>query len=579
LLAYLTIRNFAIIDQLELTPSAGFNALTGETGAGKSIIIDAVGTLLGGRAETDQIRDGTEQAFIEGIFSPPQGPYEESILPLLTEHGLAEHDQEGLILTREINREGRNICRVNGRLVTLGVLRQIGQRLVDIHNQGEHLSLLRVRQHIDFLDRYAGLQSLRAETAARVHELSEIRSRLGSLLKDERELARRMDLLKYQVQEIDAAKLQVGEEEELIAQHKILANAERLMTQTDLLYSNLAESEDVRGSVLDLVGEVAAGLARLAELDPGLEEQHKTVEAITYQLQEAATALRSYREGIDHDPARLRQVEERLDLIHDLKRKYGDSTKDILAFAVSAGEELDSLSHSEELVEELQDRETTLLGEIADLASQLSQARRRAAESLAGGIEAELRDLGMKKARFAVSIEQRETPDGVRIDGKRYGFDSTGVDQAEFLIAPNVGEPLKPLSKIASGGETARLMLAMKTVLSRADDVPVLIFDEIDAGLGGRAGAVIGRKLWALAKNHQVLCVTHLPQIAAFGDAHYRVAKEVRRGRTTTAVDRLEADGSTEELAQMLGADSEGTLLSAREMRAEVEKWKAAHAE
>jgi DNA repair protein RecN (Recombination protein N) len=579
LLTYLTIRNFAIIDQLELSPSTGFNALTGETGAGKSIIIDAVSTLLGGRAETDQIRDGTEQAFIEGVFSPPQALYEESMLPLLQEHGLADHDRETLILTREINRGGRNICRVNGRLVTLGVLRQIGQRLVDIHNQGEHLSLLRVRQHIDFLDKYAGLQSPRAEIAARVHQLHETRSQLGSLLKDERELARRMDLLKYQVQEIDAAKLQVGEEEELAAQHKILANAEKLITQTDLLYNTLAESEDVRGSVLDLVGEVTAGLARLAELDPGLEEQHKTVEAITYQLQEAAGALRSYREGIDYDPARLRQVEERLDLIHDLKRKYGDSIEEILAFAVSAGEELDGLAHSEERIEELQDRERLLLGEIAHLASQLSQARQLAADSLAQGIEAELRELGMEKARFAVSIAQREMDDGVQVDGKRYAFDSTGIDQVEFMISPNVGEPLKPLSRIASGGETARLMLAVKTVLSRADDVPVLIFDEIDAGLGGRAGAVIGRKLWALARNHQVLCVTHLPQIAAFGDTHYRVAKEVHSGRTTTSVDRLEPDGSIEELAQMLGADSEATFVSAREMRAEVEKWKSAHAQ
>lgn len=578
MLTYLTIRNFAIIDQLELSPSTGFNALTGETGAGKSIIIDAVSTLLGGRAETDQIRAGTEQAFIEGVFSPPQALYEESVLPLLQEHGLADHDRDALILTREINRGGRNICRVNGRLVTLGVLRQIGQRLVDIHNQGEHLSLLRVRQHIDFLDRYAGLQSPRAETAARVHQLHETRSQLGSLLSDERELVRRIDLLNYQVQEIDAAKLQVGEEEELAAQHKILANAEKLISQTDLLYNTLAESEDVRGSALDLVGEVSAGLARLAELDPGLEEQHKTVEAITYQLQEAAGALRSYREGIDYDPARLRQVEERLDLIHDLKRKYGDSIEEILAFAVSAREELDGLAHSEERIEELQDRERALLGEIAGLASQLSQARQHAAESLAQGIEAELRELGMEKARFAVSIAQREMHDGVQVDGKRYAFDSTGMDQVEFMISPNVGEPLKPLSRIASGGETARLMLAMKTVLSRADDVPVLIFDEIDAGLGGRAGAVIGRKLWALARNHQVLCVTHLPQIAAFGDTHYRVAKEVHSGRTTTSVDRLEPDGSTEELAQMLGADSEATFLSAREMRAEVEKWKAAHA-
>jgi DNA repair protein RecN (Recombination protein N) len=578
LLTYLTIRNFAIIDRLELSPSAGFNALTGETGAGKSIIIDAVSTLLGGRAETDQIRAGTEQALIEGVFSPPPGLYEQSVLPLLEQHGLAEQDRETLILTREINRGGRNTCRVNGRLVTLSVLRQIGQRLVDIHNQGEHLSLLRVRQHIDFLDRYAGLLSLRAETAARVHQLHETRNQLESLFKDERELARRIDLLHYQVQEIEAAMFQLGEEEELAGHHQVLANAEKLITQTDLLYNTLAEGEDVRGSVLDLAGEVCAGLGRLAELDPRLQEQHKNLEVITYQLQEVAGALRSYREGIDYDPARLRQVEERLDLIHDLKRKYGDSIEEILAFAASAKDELDGLAHSEEHIEELQERERALLGEIAHLAGQLSQARQHAAESLAQGIEAELRELGMEKARFAVSIAEREMDEGVQMDGKRYAFDSTGVDQVEFVISPNVGEPLKPLSKIASGGETARLMLAMKTVLSRADEVPVLIFDEIDAGLGGRAGTVIGRKLWALARNHQVLCVTHLPQIAAFGDAHYKVAKEVHGGRTTTSVDKLEPDPSTLELALMLGADSEATFLSAKEMRAEVEKWKAGHA-
>jgi DNA repair protein RecN (Recombination protein N) len=576
LLSYLTIRNFAIIDQLELGPSLGFTALTGETGAGKSIIIDAVSTLLGGRADADFIRAGTEQAVIEGLFSPSEGVYEQSVLPLLREHGLENTEQNGLILTREINRKGRNVCRVNGRLVTLGVLRQIGENLVDIHNQGEHLSLLRVQKHVDFLDRYAGLEALRAETADQVHELNETRRRLRALLKDERELARRIDLLQYQVDEITAAHLHPGEEEELALQHKVLSNAERLITQSELLYAMLSEGQGVGDAILDRLGEVAEGLGKLAQLDPRLSPQRGTVEEINYQLAEVAGTLRSYSEEIDYDPDTLHRVEERLALIHDLKRKYGDSIEEILEFGRSAAEELTGLSQSEERFEELEAREAELLTSIGRLAADLSAKRQQAAESLAKRVEAELKELGMEKARFSVSIAQRERQDGVPIAEKRYAFDSTGIDQVEFLISPNVGEPLKPLSKIASGGETARLMLAMKTVLSSADEVPVLIFDEIDAGLGGRAGVVVGRKLWALSKNHQVLCVTHLPQIAAFGDAHYLVGKEVRSGRTLTFVQRLQDEGRTRELAQMLGTESEATHLSAEEMRAEVERWKSA---
>ena len=576
MLTYLTISNFAIIDNLDLHPSAGFNALTGETGAGKSIIIDAVSTLLGGRADTAQIRTGSDQALIEGLFSPSATLYREVILPLLEEHGLENAEDDTLMLTREINRKRRNICRVNGRLATLGVLRQIGQRLVDIHNQGEHLSLLRVRQHVNFVDRYGGLFPLREKVAKKVHTLHRVRSELSRLLKGERELARRTDLLQYQIEEISAARLRPGEEEELTREQTLLSNAERLLNQTDRLYKTLHEGEGERKSVLDQLGEVSDGLAKVAELDRKLRDQEKALEETTYQVQELAAALRSYGEEIEYDPDRLREVEERLDLIYDLKRKYGDSIGEIMAFGESAAEELESLSHNEERIEELQNQEQELLAQIGQLAGELSTARQEASKTLAEAIEAELRDLGMEKARFSVSVQQRETEDGVQLDGRQCTFDHTGIDQVEFMISPNVGEPVKPLSKIASGGETARLMLAMKTVLSAADEVPVLIFDEIDAGLGGRAGAVIGRKLWALTEGHQVLCVTHLPQIAAFGDAHYQVTKRVIGGRTVASVEQLLLSTRTEELAQMLGAASEATHLSAVEMCEEVEEWKAA---
>jgi DNA repair protein RecN (Recombination protein N) len=575
LLTYLTVSNFAIIERLELRPSTGFNALTGETGAGKSIIIDAVSTLLGGRAETDSIRAGAEQALIEGVFSPPEPLYRESLLPVLQEHGLDDGERDGLILTREINRKGRNVCRVNGRLVTLGLLREIGQRLVDIHNQGEHLSLLRVHLHVDYLDRYAGAQELRQAVGDRERALRQTRAELKTLLKDERELARRMDLLQYQVEEIEAANLGQGEEQDLLDELTILSNAEQLIGQADSIYKTLSEGDAQGETVLDLLGEVAEGLSKLAELDPKLQEQSASIEGIIYQLSDIAAGLRSYAEEIEYDPDRLEVVEERLDLIHNMKRKYGDSIEDILAFAESASQELEGLSHSEERVEELKARETQLLSEIGQFASQLSEVRQRTSRSLSQAMEEELKELGMEKARFQVSLTQKEREDGVEIGGKRYAFDVTGIDQVEFLISPNVGEPLKPLSKIASGGETARLMLAMKTVLTAADETPVLIFDEIDAGLGGRAGAVVGRKLWGLARNHQVLCVTHLPQIAAFGDTHYRVAKEVRSGRTITSLEMLESESRTEELALMLGTESEATRRSALEIRDEVERWKA----
>ncbi len=574
MLSCLTISNFAIIDHLDIRLLGGFNALTGETGAGKSIIVDAVGTLAGGRADAAHIRSGADQALIEGTFSPPPALYKRGILPLLQEHGLDVEGEDSLVLTREINRKGRNICRINGRLVTLGVLRQIGQRLIDIHNQGEHLSLLRVRQHIDFLDRYAGLFPLRQEVATKVQTLRRTRAELTNLLKDERELARRMDLLRYQIEEIAAARLQPGEEEDLTREHTLLSNAEMLVSQTDMLYRTLHGGEGEQKSVLDLLGEVSSGLIKLAELDERLREQQGAAEDITYQLEELVGALRSYGEQIEYDPRRLRQVEERLDLIYNLKRKYGDSIEEILAFGESATAELEGLAHSEERIGELQIQKKELLAQIGRLTGELSAAREHASKMLAEAIEEELKDLGMEKARFAVSIKQMASDEGVEVDGEVYAFDSTGIDQVEFMISPNVGEPLKPLSKIASGGETARLMLAMKTVLSAADEVPVLIFDEIDAGLGGRAGVVLGRKLWGLTQGHQVLCVTHLPQIAAFGDAHYKVAKSVVEKRTVASVENLDSEKRTAELAQMLGPISDATRLSAVEMRQQVQRWK-----
>ena len=580
MLVELNVSNFAIIDELQLSFSAGLNVLTGETGAGKSIIIDAVSTLLGGRADSGMIRSGADEARVEGIFHLNEVA-KEAVLPLLQKDGLEGDDKSILVLAREIRLERRSICRVNGRAVTLGALESIGQHLVDIHGQTEHLSLLRVRQHIDFLDRYGDLWTTRREVADLVRELRQVRQELSALMRDERELARRADLLTYQIQEIVAASLKVGEEKELNEERTRLANAEHLMELADDAHRALYLGEEGQLSALDLLGQVVHSLTSLEKIDSGLKEKRQTVEETSYQLEDLAQSLRVYRDSIEFSPARLRQVDERLDLIYSLKRKYGDSIAEILAFGEAAQCKLDGIVHSEERVEELEAREGELLRQIGALAAELSTQRRTTGERLVEAIEIELKHLGMEGARFGVGIEQREAEDGAWVGDKRMRFDATGIDRVEFLIAPNVGEPLKPLAKIASGGETSRLMLALKTVLSAADHTPTLIFDEIDAGIGGRAGGIVGQKLWSLAAEtgpgvagHQVLCVTHLPQLAGYGDVHFRVDKGISGERTVTTVQQLAGVERVEELATMLGVATRVTRRSAQELLERVSKVK-----
>jgi len=574
MLAELSVRDFAIIDAIDLRLAPGFNVLTGETGAGKSILIDAVDLLLGGRADPTFVRAGAEAARIEGLFRLDERT-QARIAPILEREGLEGERPDELLLGREIRREGRSICRVNGRTVSLALLKEIGQNLVDIHGQSEHLSLLRVREHLNLLDRYAGLEEERAELAELVHQLRAVRTELEKLRRDERELARRADLLRFQVEEIESARLEPGEEEALLEERTRLANAEQLAALTSEAYALLYEGSDGANAALDLIGQALRALAALAKIDPATAEIAQAVEAASYQLDDAARTLRHYQDTIEFNPARLNQVEERLDLIRRLKRKYGDSIPDILAYARQAAAELEGLTHSEERVEVLRLEEEALLRRIGAKAERLSQARREAALRLAEGIERELTDLRMAGARFAVDIQWVEDESGVPVGERRYAFDATGIDRVEFLVAPNPGEGLKPLVKIASGGETSRLMLALKTVLSRADQTPTLIFDEIDQGIGGRVGVTVGRKLWGIADAHQVLCVTHLPQLAGYGDAHFKVEKQVIGERTVTRVRELDEAGRVEELAQMLGASGQAVQQSARDILAEVRQVKA----
>ncbi len=574
MLSELSIRNFAIIEQLHLRFGPGLNVLTGETGAGKSIIIDAVSLLLGGRGGGDFIRAGAPRAGIEGVFAL-DAESRAVIAPLLERDGLEGDDPALLTLAREIRRGGRSICRVNGRAVSLKILKEIGQHLVDIHGQTEHLSLMRVREHVDLLDRFGGLGPLREQVAALVTELRAVRRELAELRRDERELARRVDLLQYQVDEIEAAHLEPGEEEELVQERTRLANAEQLLALTDEAYFALYEGGEDQAAAVDLLQGAARALSGLARLDPGAAPLAEAAEEASYRLEDLVESLRDYRDRVEFNPRRLDQVEERLALLHNLQRKYGDTLEEVLAYAERARRELETIEHSEERIAELAAEEERLLREIGRLGAELSERRREAGERLAAGVEAELAELHMARARFGVDLTWRDADDGAYVQGRRVAFDRTGLDRVEFLIAPNVGEPLKPLVRIASGGETSRLMLALKTVLAQADRTPTLIFDEIDAGIGGRVGAIVGRKLRGLtlgagdgARRHQVLCVTHLPQLAAYGDRHLRVRKEIVGERTVTNVQPLEGPAREEELAGMLGAVTDKTLASAREMLA-----------
>ena len=546
MLVELNIQNIAIIDRLRVAFEPGMNALTGETGAGKSIIIDALGAVVGGRTSPDMLRSGEDRARIEAVFDLT-GRTDPAIIALLDEAGI-EHADDTLILSRDIHANGRSVARVNGQTVTVSLLGRIGERLVDIHGQSAHLSLLRPATHLDFLDAYAGLMTRRSELGTLVARVREIRAQRTALERDDRELARRTDLLRFQVEEISAANLEPNEEEELRADRQRLGNAAKLQTIADAAYHILREETPPRGaSLLEGLREVARNLSELAKLDPTLAEAESEVDEMVYLLDDVAATVRSYRDTIEDNPARLAEVEERLVTIRDLQRKYGRTIEEVLAFGESAAQELASLEGGEERVALLRSEEADLLRRIGALAGKLSQARQRAATKLGKAVEQEITHLAMGRTRFTVYQAQEDDSDGAPVpteDGavRTLAFDARGVDRVEFLIAPNVGEAPKPLARIASGGETARLMLALKSVLAAADATPTLVFDEVDVGIGGRSGQVVGETLSALAKNHQVLCITHLAQVAAFADGHFRILKRDVRGRTISDVQRL-ADG------------------------------------
>ncbi len=622
MLLELRIKDFAIIDSLHLRLNRLFNVFTGETGAGKSIIIDAVNTLLGGKIGADFVRAGCERATVEGVFSidplPPVNPEWQqfdasadghtngtlfdgldniennhssdansadarvALAALLSEYDIIPEDGQ-LILSRDINRSGRTVARINGRALSQQVLQQVASWLVDIHGQSEHMSLLRPEQHVNFLDRYAETLPLREKLSAKVTEWRTARKTLQSLQQNEREQIRRAEFLRFEIEEIEKADLRVGEVEEMEAERKVLNNAERLRELCSLIYGSIKGSDigsDEFKPALDQLRVAQRSLGELVRLDDSMEEQADSLAEAIYHLEDVAASISSYESDIEDNPRRLAEIEERLDLISKLRRKYGFTLEEILQRAVDAQAELDTITNRDEIIAQLQQQDGQFRREIGAIAQKLSTRRTKAAELLSASMEEQLNDLNMRRARFQVEMTQVPDKEGIPASindepEQFYACDSTGIDHVQFLIAPNPGEPFKPLTKIASGGETSRLMLALKTILADADATPTLIFDEIDAGISGRSGQIVGEKLWQLTRNHQVICVTHLPQIAAFADTHYNVNKQILDNRTMTIVNELRPEQRIREVAHIMGGNvTEFSMKSAEEMLARSYLWK-----
>jgi DNA repair protein RecN (Recombination protein N) len=571
MLEELRIQDFAIIDRLTLSFAHGFNVITGETGAGKSIIIDAVELLIGGKADGGAVRNGAERAIVEGTFALSERA-QMLVLPVLEREGLADSPEDArfLTLTREVRTNGRSQGRINGVSVSSDVLREVGELLVDIHGQSTHLSLFKPRYHVDLLDRYADLLEVRSAFASVVNTLQTLRGDIKQLTDDKAQLARRAERLRDAVQEIASAKLDPKEEEGLLAERTRLANSEQLATLSAEIHALLKGDDRIEGKpIVDALMQVALLMSKLAKVDATLEPYNTQAQDLAEGAQDLALAMSNYADDIEYNPQRLDDIEERIELIKTLKKRYQcESIAALLAYAERAQSELEGIENSEERLEALRAQEEKTLRHLGELGERISRVREIAAKNMGKRIVRELADLRMENTRFEVKMERIESPDGCfGKDGKRYAFDASGIDKLEFLMSANVGEPLRPLAKVASGGEAARIMLAIKRVLAQADETPTLIFDEIDQGLGGRIGAVVGEKLWSLSQGHQVMCVTHLPQLATFGDKHYKVQKVQKDNRTATHISALEQDEQrVEELAQMMGATSDSGQQSAREL-------------
>ncbi len=563
MLQELRIQNLAIIDKLEIDFSNGFNVMTGETGAGKSIIVDALELVLGGRASAELIRTGSDEAVVEAGFDIEGN---NKIADLISSFGI-ENDDSRVIIKRIVSRAGKNRIYINNSLTNLSTLSVIGDELVDIHGQHEHQSLLKTDKHIDILDAFGSagydkkIYELRRDVEGCYNKLRSLKERLSELENKEKNRIKEEEFLRYQIREIEEAALNSKEDEELLSKKSVAANAGKLASLSNSAYEGLYEAD---ASVIKELSKILNAVKEISKIDNRVEETVKLCESAVFQLEESADFLRGYKEKIEFDADEFVKIDDRLDLINRLKKKYGSTIEDILLSLEEAKKRLQAM---EKLDEDIGDIKAGIDKERKDasiISVELSKKREKVAKDIEKKIEAELSDLNMKKTRFVVKMWKEsgsDTEDGFSLTAK-------GIDKIEFLISANLGEEPKSLSKIASGGELSRIMLALKAILADADSVPTLVFDEVDAGIGGGVAETVGERLKRIAKGHQVFCITHLPQIAGYADSHYFVEKKAEGSRTITKVVKLKEDGRVKELARMLGGKkiTETTLKHAEEM-------------
>ena len=555
MLEHLHIRNAALIKESEISFGDGLNILTGETGAGKSMIIDSLQFALGGRAGKDFLRHGEKQAAVEALFSVQS----QALAEKLAENGIAPEEDGTLLITRTLSETGKSVCRINGSTVTVGMLKEIAEDMIDIYGQHEHQSLLNPAKHIRLLDRFcgAGFGEAMEEYKNSWQRLKELEKQLVILIGDESQREQRMDMLRFQKEEIEAAALQEGEEEALLERKKRLSSMEKLMRLTGESVTLLYDGDDRAPSACDQLGDALAKLQEAAEYDAALSPLADALADGYAAVEDCARELKREAERQETDPEELERIEERLQLFYKLKRKYGGSIEAVLDFYKKAVQELDFLSNSSEKAAELSAEKAAEEKRLSALAETLTARRKATAEQVEEQIEAALHDMEMKHARFHIQMDEKAD----------WGAD--GKDKVEFLISANAGEPLKPLAKIASGGEMSRVMLALKTVLVDADEIGTFIFDEIDTGVSGRTARKVGEKMRFLGGKRQILCITHLPQIAAMADNHFLIEKESNAGETVTRVTALDEEGAVREVARLMNDVTETTLAAARELLAE----------
>ncbi len=535
MLSLLHIENIAIIESADIAFDGGFNVLTGETGAGKSIVIDAISAVLGERTSRELIRTGAKSAVVNAVFT--------GSLPIkwLEDNGfLAE---EELMLQREIQGDGRNICRVNGRPMTVAQLRQLGRQLLNIHGQHDGQQLLDPECHLGYLDSFGKTSPLVEEYQAAYRSMAELRKKIAALEMDEAERSRRVDTLEYQIKELERAELRSGEDEELDARKTLLRSSGKLMEAIQEAQFALSGGEDSRGAC-DLISEAEGAIRSAARLGPQLEELGQKLAALRCEADDAAEVIRDFADEFDFSPEELDQLESRLDVIYRLKKKYGPTVADMLDYLEQCRAELEQIQDADDTIQKLEKELEKAKKEARKRGEALSKVRKQAADNLQKRVQEELRQLDMPKVQFVTEFSPSPGQDGM---------DDTGMDQVQFLMSANLGEAMKPIQKVASGGELARIMLALKNVLAEDDGIGSLVFDEVDTGVSGRAAQKVAEKMADVARRKQVLCVTHLPQIAAMADTHFSVEKGEKKGRTFTNVERLDRQGRVEELARLIG--------------------------